>query len=204
MYIEGRVPSVSWCVMGVQAVFLVGFMASGKSTVGPELARRQGWEFVDLDSRIETREQKTVAAIFHDSGEPEFRRAETAALLDLTTSLERDTVVALGGGAFIQPRNRELLQPWPTVFLHASHEELWRRSQQDGIERPLLQNRQQFSRLYEERLPSYRQATITIDTAGKEPASICAEIERALQLASPADRSGNIAAGHPSSRRDSL
>lgn len=184
-------------------MFLVGFMASGKSTVGPELARRQGWEFVDLDSRIEAREQKTVAAIFRDSGESEFRRAETAALLDVTTNLQLGSVVALGGGAFIQPRNRELLQAWPTVFLDAPHEELWHRSQQDGIERPLRQNRQQFARLYEERLPYYRQATITIDTAGKEPASICAEIECALRLASPADRGGNIAPGHPSSRRDS-
>ena len=179
--------------MGVQAVFLVGFMASGKSTVGPELARRQRWEFVDLDSRIEAREHKTVPEIFHEHGEAGFRRAETAALQELTQNLKNSSVVALGGGAFVQLRNRELLQPWPTVFLNAPLDELWRRSQQDGIERPLRKDREQFAQLYAERLPSYRQATITIETENKDAATICNEIERALQLA----------AAHKTSRGDS-
>src|SRR5258705_8221106 len=102
--------------MGARAVFLIGFMASGKSIVGRELARRLGWEFVDLDSHIETREQQSVPEIFRNHGEPGFRLAEAAALLDLTQSLERDSVVALGGGAFAQDKNRELLRSWPSVF----------------------------------------------------------------------------------------
>jgi shikimate kinase len=173
--------------MGVRAVFLVGFMASGKSTVGPELARRQGWAFVDLDCRIEARQQKNIAAIFHEHGEDGFRVAETAALEDLTRVLNRGTVVALGGGAFVQERNRELLRPWPTVFLSTPVDELWERSQRDGIERPLRKDREQFSRLYEQRLPFYRQATITVETAGKDPAAICREIERALDLETSAN-----------------
>jgi len=76
--------SVQGNVMGVRAVFLVGFMAAGKTTVGQELARRLGWDFVDLDTRIESREQQTVAAMFRDRGESEFRLVETAALRDLT------------------------------------------------------------------------------------------------------------------------
>ena len=184
-------------------MFLVGFMASGKSTVGPELARRQGWQFVDLDSRIEAREQKTVAEIFREEGDPGFRRAETAALQELTQNLKNSSVIALGGGAFAQQRNRELLQNLPTVFLNAPLDELWRRSQQDGIERPLRKGREQFSQLYAERLSSYRQATITVETEGKDVASICSEIERALQMATPGDSSGVIPAAHKSSRGDS-
>jgi shikimate kinase len=168
--------------MGARAVFLVGFMASGKSSVGRELARRLGWEFVDLDAHIETREQQSVPEIFRNHGEPGFRLAEAAALLDLTQSLERDSVVALGGGAFAQDKNRELLRSWPSVFLQAPVDELWRRSSEDQEIRPLRKDRDQFTRLYTERLPFYREATLSVETSGKDPASICAEIETALQL----------------------
>src|ERR1700722_5574442 len=113
--------------MGVRAVFLVGFMGSGKNTVGQELARRLGWEFVDLDARIEARENKTIPDIFRLDGEPAFRSAETGALRDLTKSLASDSVVALGGGAFVSRQNRELLLTWPSVFLDAPISELWLR-----------------------------------------------------------------------------
>jgi len=166
-------------------VFLVGFMASGKTSVGQELARRLHWQFVDLDSRIESRERQSIPEIFLAKGEPGFRLVETAALRDLTESLECDTVVALGGGAFTRQPNRELLRDWPSVFLDAPAGELWRRCEEDPAERPLHRDkdRQQFSRLYEQRLPFYREATVTVETAGKDLAAICAEIEAALQLA---------------------
>jgi shikimate kinase len=168
--------------MGARAVFLVGFMASGKSTVGPELARRLGWEFVDLDSRVEARERKSIEEIFRDQGEPGFRRAERNALQYLTESLERNSIVACGGGAFAEEKNRALLADWPTVFLDAPLEELWRRSLADGIERPLAKDRNRFAQLHAERLPVYRQATLTVETAGRDLNSICAEIEAELQL----------------------
>lgn len=194
-----RAPS---CVMvrhsmvrsGARAVFLVGFMASGKSTVGPELARRLGWDFVDLDSRIEARERKSVPEIFRDDGEPGFRSAESNALQDLTQALERNSVVALGGGAFAQAQNRALLRNWPSVFLNAPLEELWQRSLTDGIERPLRKGRDQFARLHAERLRFYRQATITVETAGRDVASICTEIETALHF-QPATEGGRQASG---------
>ena len=163
-------------------MFLLGFMASGKSTVGAELARRLRWDFVDLDSRIEARERKSIPEIFREQGEPGFRQAENIALQDLTKSLARNTVVALGGGAFTQERNRELLRNWPSVFLNVPVEELWRRSLEDGIERPLRKDREHFTRLHAERLPFYRQATVVVETSGREAASICAEIERVLHL----------------------
>src|SRR5690349_13589647 len=149
--------------MPSRAVFLVGFMASGKSSVGHELARRLGWDFANLDSLIESRENRSIAAIFSQQGEDYFRQVENAALRDLISSLARSTIVSLGGGAFIQQSNRDLLREWPTVFLHAPVEELWRRCCSDAAERPLRKDHEQFVQLYQERLPIYRQATATIE-----------------------------------------
>jgi len=177
--------------MGVRAVFLVGFMASGKSSVGQELARRLDWDFVDLDARIESREQETIPQIFRKRGESGFRLAESSALRDLTESLERETVVSLGGGAFAQPQNLELLQPWPSVFLETPPDELWQRTLRDTAERPLGKDRTEFARLYEQRLPFYRQATVTVVTSNRDPAAICAEIERSLQLWGSAEAAGS-------------
>jgi shikimate kinase len=166
--------------MEVRAVFLVGFMASGKSTVGLELARRLGWDFVDLDARIEARERQTVPEIFRERGEPGFRLAESNALRDLLAeSLPPGRVVALGGGAFVQERNREL----------------WQRSLTDGVERPLRGDPAQFAGLYAERLPFYRRASLVVDTTGKPVASICVEIEGALQLR------GNLGSAEPDMAR---
>ncbi len=167
--------------MTARAVFLVGFMGSGKSSVGKELARRLNWNFVDLDSRIEIREGHTISELFRNRGEQGFRLAETNALRDLTESLACDTVVALGGGTFAQPENRELLQSWQSVFLEAPLDELWRRCVEHAKDRPLRKDRIEFARLYQHRLPFYRQATVTVVTTGKDPASLCGEIERKLQ-----------------------
>ena len=109
-------------------------------------------------------------------------------------------MVALGGGAFAQESNRTLLRNWPSVFLDAPVEELWQRSVSDGVERPLRKAREQFARLHAERLPSYREATITVETAGRDVASICAEIERALQLPTQAEGRQDPASGSRNSR----
>ena len=183
--------------MGVRALFLVGFMGSGKSRVGEELARRLAWDFVDMDARIESREHRTIAEIFSNRGEPGFRLAETAALGELIEELARDSVVALGGGTFVQEENRTRLRPWPAVFLEAPVDELWRRSAEGQDVRPLRQNREQFAALYAERLPCYRQAAVTVETASKDVVSICAEIEDALQLAT--GKAGSSFESSPSS-----
>jgi shikimate kinase len=158
-------------------------MASGKSRIGQELARRLGWDFVDLDAWIESRERQSIPEIFRERGEPGFRLAESNALRELLTgTLVRNSVVALGGGAFAQQGNRELLRQWPTVFLETPVSELWQRSMEDGVERPLGGDRDQFAQLYAERLPFYRQASLAVATTGMPLASICVEIEDALQL----------------------
>src|SRR5690348_6113139 len=95
---------------GPRHVFLIGFMGAGKTSVGKVLAQRLGWKFYDLDKLIEHREQRTIAAIFA-AGEREFRRIETSVLADLLDNgLDRSgSIVALGGGCFVQPENREAL-----------------------------------------------------------------------------------------------
>ncbi|HUB03293.1 MAG TPA: shikimate kinase [Terriglobales bacterium] len=169
--------------MPIRAVFLVGFMGSGKNTVGRELAGRLGWQFIDMDREIEAREGQSIPDIFRNKGEATFRQAENAALRDfLESSPGRDCVVALGGGAFAQENNRRLLHDWPTIFLDAPVEELWQRCQQDDVERPLRKNLEGFTRLYGERLTFYRQASLRVETSGKKLLSICSEIENALRL----------------------
>ena len=168
------------------AIFLVGFMGSGKNTVGQELARRLSWEFADLDTRIETLEDQSIPDIFRTKGESYFRAAERTALRLLLDTLVRDSVVALGGDAFAQELNRQMLRLWPTVFLDPPVTELWQRcldqEAADGAQRPLRRNPAEFARLYQERLPFYRQASLTIATSGKTPAAISEEIQRLLQL----------------------
>src|SRR6202049_2045697 len=122
-----RAPAVA----SVKAVFLVGFMGAGKSSVGRALVQGLNWVFEDLDDRIEAREGRTVAEIFRDSGESEFRRAEHAALQQVLQELRAAgaRIVALGGGSFVQKQNAALLKAsgLPTIFLDAPIEELWQR-----------------------------------------------------------------------------
>src|SRR5581483_6859709 len=92
-------------------VYIAGFMGSGKSTVGQSLADRLGWDFADLDGEIERQEKTTIANIFDERGEAEFRKIETAMIDKWVRKIERGspTVVALGGGAFVHPGNFELI-----------------------------------------------------------------------------------------------
>jgi shikimate kinase len=171
------------------AVFLVGFMGAGKTSVGRALGQRMNWLFEDLDDRIERLEGRSVAEIFRDSGEPAFRQAEHSALKQLLAEIRGSgRVVALGGGAFVQKNNAALLQTsgLPTVFLDAPVDELWQRCCDQalaaGAERPLLQSAEIFRKLYETRRASYTQALITIQTGGRTVEQIAAEIIHALGL----------------------
>ncbi len=175
---------------GVRAVFLVGFMGAGKSSVGRALARRLGWPFEDLDQRIEARAGCPIEEIFRRSGEAAFRRTEHAALRELLAELgSSPRVVALGGGAFAQAGNVALLKRAgaPAVFLDAAVEELYRRCQEEQVERPLLRDREQFHKLYASRWQSYAKAAQRIDTSGKTIESVAAEVHGSLRLLARAD-----------------
>src|SRR5665647_385845 len=88
-------------------IYLVGFMASGKSVVGKKLAEKLGWNFADIDEDIESEQKTTINEIFDTRGEAEFRRLESKAIRKRVHLIQSGhaTVVALGGGAFAQPRN---------------------------------------------------------------------------------------------------
>jgi shikimate kinase len=175
---------------GERAVVLIGFMGAGKSSVGRVLGEQLGWTFEDLDDRIERRERRRVHEIFRDSGEPEFRRAEHAAVKELLRELRSGAgrIVALGGGAFAQKENARLIKAEgiPTVFLDAGVEELWQRCRRQaklqGIERPLLGSLESFRKLYDARRPHYLKASSLQETGGKTVQQIAAEVVKALGL----------------------
>jgi shikimate kinase len=174
------------------AVFLVGFMGAGKSSVGRALGQRLNWLFEDLDDRIEQRERRSVAEIFRDSGEEGFRAAEHAALQEVLDDLHGRAsimrVIALGGGAFAQQANAALLKAAgvPTVFLDAPAGELWQRcctqASEAGTERPLLKSREQFEKLCAARRRHYAKAQLKMNTSGRSVEAIAAEIEKKLKL----------------------
>jgi len=172
----------------VNTVFLVGFMGAGKTSVGRALGQRLNWIFEDLDDRIQRREGRTVATIFRDSGEQEFRRAEHAALQEVLNEPGGNRIVALGGGAFVQANNASLLKTSgvPTVFLDAEVDELWQRcsnqASQAGTERPLLRTPAQFRELYDGRRRSYAAASLKIQTGSRSVDEIAGEIVRKLRL----------------------
>jgi shikimate kinase len=169
-----------------RAVFLVGFMGAGKTSVGKELARRLGWRFVDLDDRVTAQEGKSVAEIFRDSGESAFRKAEGSALRQLLGELahEKPTVAALGGGAFVQDENAWLLAEAgePMVFLDAEFDVLRERCRPMGPERPLFVDESRFRALYETRRPHYLRAGFRVDTTHKPVEQVAAEIIDKLGL----------------------
>jgi len=165
-------------------------MGAGKTSVGRALGQRLNWLFEDLDDRIAAREGRTVAEIFRDSGESEFRRAEHAALQQVLQELRGGAarIVALGGGAFVQNDNAALLKATsvPTVFLDAPVEELWQRCCEqaaEGVaERPLLRSMEQFRELYDKRRGSYAKASLKVQTGSRPVEAIAAEIAEMLGL----------------------
>jgi shikimate kinase len=172
-------------VRQARAVFLVGFMGAGKTTVGRALSRRLGLPFEDLDDRIQQREGKSIEQIFRESGESEFRRAETAALRELLGELGSSLrVVALGGGAFVQPDNATLIggAGVRSIFLDAPVEELLRRCEDQETERPLGHGPEQFRDLYEKRRRAYLRADVRIETSGKDVETVAAEVACSLGL----------------------
>ncbi len=172
-------------VSRARAVVLVGFMGAGKSSVGAALSARLGWPFEDLDERIQARERRSVEQIFRESGESVFRQLEHAALRSAVEGLGATVkVLALGGGAFAQQNNAALLDQAgvTTIFLDAPVDELFRRCQQQQVDRPLRRDLNEFRRLYESRRAFYLKAAVRIETAGKSVDEVAAEAAASLGL----------------------
>jgi len=163
-----------------QLIYLVGFMGSGKTTVGRLLAEALHWPFVDLDETIEAVQGLTIRQIFEHSGEPFFRELEHAAMTE--ASKTEPNVIALGGGTFVQPANFNFIRErgGATVWLDCPLEELLRRAQ--GIEtRPLFRDAASFRQLLEQRIPFYRLADYRVSSGGQPPEKVVEQI-LALQL----------------------
>jgi shikimate kinase len=156
-------------------IYLLGFMGSGKSTVGSLLASALGWPFIDLDTLIEAGQRLSIKEIFENSGEPFFRQIEYAALTEASKS--EPAVIALGGGTFAQPPNVDLIREsgGTTVWLDCPPEIL--RARCEGLEhRPLFRDEQSFTQLLMERLPYYRLADFRIPTEGRKPQEVVEQI----------------------------
>ena len=163
-------------------VVLVGTMGAGKTTVGRILAQKWGVGFRDSDQDIEASEGRSVSDIFVDSGEEHFRALERAAVERAVA--EHDGVLAMGGGAVLDPATRELLAGQRVVFLRVGLSEAVKRVGL-GSARPLLLGnvRGRIKALLDERTPIYEAvATETVDTDGRTPDEVADEILRKVAV----------------------
>jgi len=142
-------------------IYLVGFMAAGKTTMARALAKRLDWQSADIDELIERRERQTVAEIFARHGEPYFRAAERRVLLEQTAA--RHLVVATGGGTFVDPYNRAAInRDGVSIWLDVPLDRAVARLPADG-RRPLAADRAEFERLYQVRRAAYEHAHLRLD-----------------------------------------
>lgn len=155
----------------LRRLVLTGFMGAGKSTIGRLLADRLHWDFLDLDTHIESRTGATIPELFALHGESRFRRLESAAL---ASALGRsNTILALGGGTPEELTNQLLLEQTPatfTIFLDAPFPALFDRCMLQDIARPVLHDPTAAQARFATRHPIYlRIAGLTIDTSNRTP-----------------------------------
>jgi shikimate kinase len=153
-------------------LYLVGFMGSGKTTVGRLLGDELGWNFIDLDDDIEAEAGCTITAIFEEFGEEEFRRREHEALKKRVRGVQfgEPSVVSLGGGAFAQEKNINLLSdngisiwldcPWAIIKHRVEGE----------MHRPLARDPVKFEALFHSRQAAYARADYRVGIMSDDPA----------------------------------
>jgi shikimate kinase len=153
-------------------IYLIGFMASGKTTIGRQLAYELGWSFADTDEDVEAEQKQTIAHIFETRGEDEFRKVEARAIQKRVKTVRtgRPMVVSLGGGAFSQQDNFELLESngvtiWldcPLALVRA------RLAVHGGMERPLAREAEALEHLFFARRAAYQRADYRIEVTGDD------------------------------------
>jgi len=162
-------------------IILTGFMGTGKSSIGKDLAESLGRRFVDSDDLISQRTGRSIPELFEIEGEAAFRAYEQAFAREFA-GLEH-LVIATGGGLMVDPLNAVLLGRNNIVYcLKATPEEILSRLERDGTSRPLLQGRhpqEQLTHLLSQRATAYAQFK-QVETTGKPPSEIIAEIEESF------------------------
>jgi shikimate kinase len=159
-------------------LYLVGFMGSGKSTIGRSLSDELGWCFFDIDQEIEEEQQCTIAQIFAERGEAAFRELESEILRRRVMHIEAGNpcVVALGGGAFVQQRNWEIIENnGVTVWLDCPLEIIHTRLG-DLSTRPLASDPVAMEKLFEARRPLYARADYHVKADREDPSEITRKI----------------------------
>ncbi|MCM1388619.1 MAG: shikimate kinase [Bacillus sp. (in: Bacteria)] len=165
-------------------IILIGFMGSGKSTVGIKLSYHLRRALEDTDKLIEKEEGRTISKIFRDDGEPYFRNLETECLKKLIQTTD-DKIISVGGGLPMRKENHELLKKLGTVvYLRATPETIYERVKHD-TSRPLLQGgnpQEKIRTLLRERTPIYEQAAdFIVDVDNKDFEEILEEIAHTLE-----------------------
>jgi shikimate kinase len=164
-------------------IVLTGFMGSGKTTVGPLVAVRLGWSFLDVDDVIEAEAGVTIAELFARHGEAAFRAREHSTIARLAAA--DALVLALGGGAIEVPETRTLLLTTTrTLLIHLEVELKTTMARCAGTERtrPILADQANLARRYNHRLPLYRTAHVSISVDALTPAEVVEAILKSAQL----------------------
>ena len=156
---------------------ITGFMGCGKTRIARELAKRLNLELIDLDQRITRREGRSPAQLINEEGEASFRSIESDVLREVLASSDR-CVIALGGGAWIEERNRDLIERYSftSIWLDATFEVCWARIKASDEERPLGKTRAEAQARYDRRRPIYALARVHIPVRAEE------DIEARLSL----------------------
>lgn len=161
----------------MNAIYLTGFMGSGKTTVASALADELSLPVIDTDEQIVTKKGKDIPQIFEQEGEEAFRNYETEVLEELPVE---NIIISTGGGIILKERNRELMNRNGTViYLHCDPYEIVRRLEGDSS-RPLLEGenrKEKIENIFSKRLPLYREAQIEINTTAKSINDITNEIK---------------------------
>ena len=149
--------------MNMRPIIIIGFMGSGKTSVARALARMLSCRAIDLDQWIADSERRTPKAIIEQDGEPAFREIETRSLRQVLAQ-DGELVIALGGGAWTLPGNRDLIAQHNgfSVWLDALFELCWQRIAAPGNQRPLARDKEQAQMLYAERLTLYKLAALHV------------------------------------------
>lgn len=164
-------------------IVLTGFMGSGKSTVGPLLAQRLGWRFVDADDVFEAEAGMPITQFFAEYGEASFRAREHAVIARLAA--EDGLVLSLGGGAIETAATRDLLLAAPaTLLVHLEVELATTLRRCAGTEniRPILADAANLASRYQRRLPLYRTAHVSIPVDALAPEAVVESVMRAAGL----------------------